>query len=140
MMPHPVTRSRRENGVRPRSYEAEKEAPARRRYCGAGCYDDSMIGVVPVAEKALESLCRRYAVRRLSVFGSALRGELTPESDLDVLVEFKPGSAIGLSFITLQSELSALFRRKVDLLTAGFLSPHFRTRVLEEALPLYEAA
>ncbi len=73
-------------------------------------------------------------------FGSALRHELGPDSDLDVLVEFEPQAAVGLRFITLQTELSKLFDRRVDLLTAGFLSPHFRSRVLEEAVPLYEAA
>ena len=91
-------------------------------------------------ERVLEDLCGRYRVRRLAVFGSALRGELRPESDLDVLVEFEPGATIGLRFITLQTKLSDLFGRRVDLLTAGFLSPHFRLRVLEEAVPLYEAA
>jgi len=95
---------------------------------------------LPIDDRALESLCRRYRVRRLAVFGSALRGELEPDSDLDILVEFEPDAAIGLRFITLQTELSELFGRRVDLLTAGFLSPHFRPRVLEEAVPLYEAA
>ncbi len=89
---------------------------------------------------ALGGLCRRYGIRRLAVFGSALRGEQGPESDLDILVEFEPGSPIGLRFITLQAELSALFGRRVDLVTAGFLSPHFRPRVVREAVPLYEAA
>jgi hypothetical protein len=93
-----------------------------------------------VDERALEDLCRRHHVRRLAVFGSALRGELRPESDVDILVEFEPGAAIGLRFITLQTQLSDLFGRRVDLLTAGFLSPHFRPRVLREAVPLYEAA
>ncbi len=93
-----------------------------------------------VDEGALGALCRRYAVRRLAVFGSVLRGELAPDSDLDVLVEFERGTAVGLRFITLQSELSEFFGRRVDLLTAGFLSPHFRPRVLDEAVPLYEAA
>jgi len=93
-----------------------------------------------VDERALGILCRRYRVRRLAVFGSALRGELRPESDVDILVEFEPGAAIGLRFITLQTQLSDLFGRRVDLLTAGFLSPHFRPRVLREAVPLYEAA
>jgi hypothetical protein len=51
-----------------------------------------------------------------------------------------PGIAVGLRFITLQAELSALFGRRVDLVTAGFLSPHFRPRVVQEAVPLYEAA
>ncbi len=93
-----------------------------------------------VDERALEDLCRRFRVSRLAVFGSAIRGELRPESDLDILVAFEPDAAVGLRFITLQSELSGLFGRRVDLLTAGFLSPHFRPRVLEEAVPLYDAA
>lgn len=95
---------------------------------------------LPFDRQALEGLCRRHGVRRLALFGSALRGELGPESDIDILVDFKPGTAVGLRFITIQAELSTLFGRKVDLLTAGFLSPHFRPRVLREALPLYEAA
>jgi len=89
---------------------------------------------------ALGGLCRRYGIRRLAVFGSALRGELERESDLDILVDFEPGVAIGLRFITLQAELSALLGRRVDLVTAGFLSPHFRPRVVREAVSLYEAA
>ncbi|HEY3351089.1 MAG TPA: nucleotidyltransferase family protein [Thermoanaerobaculia bacterium] len=89
---------------------------------------------------ALVRLCERYGIRRLAVFGSALRGEDRPNSDLDVLVEFRPGSVPGLAFITLQNDLSALFLRPVDLVTPGFLSPHFRDRVLLEASPLYEAA
>jgi predicted nucleotidyltransferase len=96
--------------------------------------------IIPVDREALEGLCRRHGVRRLAVFGSALRGELGPESDLDLFVEFQPGEAVGLRFITLEAELSSLFGRKVDLLTPGFLSPHFRTRVVREAVPLYAAA
>ena len=93
-----------------------------------------------VDERALEELCRHYRVLRLAVFGSALRGELRPESDVDILVEFESGATVGFRFITLQTKLSELFGRRVDLLTAGFLSPHFRPRVLEEAVPLYEEA
>jgi predicted nucleotidyltransferase len=106
------------------------------------CYDEFMnrLPGLSVDEIVLQDLCRRFRVRRLAVFGSALRGELRPESDLDVLVEFEPEAPIGLRFITLQTELSKIFGRRVDLLTAGFLSPHLRPRVLEEAVPLYEAA
>ncbi len=133
------------SGVRPQLYRAFFDADGL-LHAGAvprgGCYDHFVNRAVdlPVDERALEGLCRRYSVRRLAVFGSALRGELTPGSDLDILVEFEREAAIGLRFITLQSELSVLFGRKVDLLTAGFLSRHFRTRVLAEAVPLYEAA
>jgi len=108
----------------------------------ARCYDDfvEFSGPPPVDRRALDELCQRHGVRRLALFGSALRGELGPESDIDILVEFRPGTAVGLRFITLEAELSTLFGRKVDLLTAGFLSLHFRPRVLQEAVPLYEAA
>lgn len=93
-----------------------------------------------VEQSALAELCRRRGIRRLAVFGSALRGELGPDSDLDLLVEFEPGCQVGLGFITIEDELSALLGRRVDLNTPGFLSPHFRARVLREAVPLYEAA
>ena len=88
----------------------------------------------------LVELCRRHGISRLSLFGSAIRGELGPTSDLDVLVEFLPGLRVGLRFITIQDELSDLFGRRVDLNTPAFLSPHFREQVQSEAISLYEAA
>ncbi len=100
----------------------------------------SAIPTLPFDSGALARLCQRYGIRKLAVFGSVLRGEDRLGSDLDVLVEFRPDSVPGLAFITLQNDLSALFRRPVDLVTPGFLSPHFRDRVLLEASPLYEAA
>lgn len=57
-----------------------------------------------------------------------------------MLVEFEPGTRVGLRFVTIQDELSELLGRTVDLNTLGFLSPHFRERVLSTAVPLYEAA
>ena len=88
----------------------------------------------------LAELCRRHGISRLALFGSALRGELGPESDIDVLVEFAPGQRVGLRFITVQEELQVLLGRKVDLNTRAFLSPYFRDHVEAEAVPLYEAA
>ncbi len=98
------------------------------------------LGELEVDDAALAEICRRYGVRRLSVFGSSLRGEEGPGSDVDVLVEFEKGRHVGLRFISLQDELTALFGRAVDLCTRGFLSPHFRERVVLEAVPFYEAA
>ncbi|MFZ5787378.1 MAG: nucleotidyltransferase family protein, partial [Acidobacteriota bacterium] len=69
-----------------------------------------------------------------------LRGDFGPSSDIDILVEFIPGRSVGLRFVAIQDELSALFGRPVDLNTPGFLSPHFRDRVLREAMPRHEAA
>ncbi len=93
-----------------------------------------------VDREALAALCQRHGIRRLALFGSAARGEIRPDSDVDLLVEFEPGRPVGLRFVTVADELAELLGRPVDLNTAGFLSPHFRDRVLEEAVPLYEAA
>ncbi len=88
----------------------------------------------------LAELCRRHGIARLALFGSAARGQLDAETDIDLLVEFVPGRRVGLRFITVQEELEALIGRKVDLNTRAFLSPYFRDRVVAEAVPLYEAA
>jgi len=96
--------------------------------------------VIDIDPERLVELCRRHGIRRLAIFGSAARGELSPDSDIDVLVEFQPGHEVGLQFIAIQDELSSLVGREVDLNTPGFLSPHFRNRVTAEAIPIYEAA
>lgn len=100
-----------------------------------------MGGVLEAVDRnQLAELCRRHGIARLALFGSAARGESSPESDIDVLVEFIPGRRVGLRFITVQEELQGLLGRRVDLNTRAFLSPHFRDRVEAEAVPLYEAA
>ncbi len=121
-------------------YLDRSAGPCGRRPCG--CYDfvAMRLGELDVDDAALGQLCRCYGVRRLSVFGSRARGDAGSGSDLDVLVEFEEGHRIGLRFISLQDELANLFGRPVDLCTRGFLSPHFRERVVLEAVPLYEAA
>lgn len=82
----------------------------------------------------LAAYCRANGIRRLAVFGSALRDDFGPDSDLDLLVEFEPDSVPGLLGIArMERELSALFGRKVDLRTPQDLSPYFRQRVMEEA-------
>ena len=86
------------------------------------------------------ALCQRHGIRRLAIFGSALRADFGPSSDVDVLVEFIPGTRTGLRFFAIQDELSALLGRTVDLNTAGFLSPLFRDEVLLEAKDVYVAA
>ncbi len=89
---------------------------------------------------ALAAFCRRHHVRKLAFFGSVLRDDFTPSSDVDVLVEFEAGHVPGLAFFSMEAELSALFGRKVDLNTPGFLSRYFRDRVLAEAETQYVAA
>ena len=88
----------------------------------------------------LEKLCRKYGIERLSLFGSVIRDDFSDDSDVDILVEFLPGSRVGFSFFSLQEELSQLVGRQVDLSTPGFLSPRIRDRVASEARPVYEAA
>lgn len=86
-----------------------------------------------VPEGAVDAICRRYHIRKLALFGSAVRGELGPESDVDVLVEFEQGHVPGFAFFDLERELSDILGRKVDLNTPAFLSPHVRTNAEAEA-------
>ncbi len=86
----------------------------------------------------LIDFCRRYHIRKLAVFGSALRDDFSAASDLDVVVEFEPEHIPGLAFFAMQDELSSLLGRPVDLNTPQFLSPHFRDDVLTQAQVLYE--
>ena len=91
---------------------------------------------------ALASLCRRRQIRRLSLFGSALKGTARPESDVDLLVEFSPGAKPSLLDVAaIEQELSTLLAgRRVDLRTAEDLSRYFRDEVLREAEVQYESA
>lgn len=93
-----------------------------------------------VPRAALDAFCRKHGVRRLAFFGSVLRDDFGPDSDVDVLVEFLPGQRVGLAFFSMQEELSELLGRRVDLNTPAFLSSHFRDEVLREAEDQYVAA
>jgi hypothetical protein len=88
----------------------------------------------------LAEFCHHHHIVSLALFGSVLRDDFGPESDVDVLVEFEPGHVPGLAFFDMEEELSHLLGRKVDLNTPGFLSPYFRDEVLEEAEVQYAAA
>jgi len=87
----------------------------------------------------IADFCRRHHVRRLALFGSVLRPDFGPDSDVDILVEFEPGTRVGLRFFEMEQELSRMLGRKVDLNTAGFLSRQFRDAVLREAEVRYVA-
>jgi predicted nucleotidyltransferase len=89
---------------------------------------------IHVPGEEIAAFCRRHRIRRLAFFGSVLRDDFTPESDVDVLVEFEPGTRVGLRFFALEQELSELLGCKVDLNTPGFLSKYFRDSVMAEAL------
>jgi hypothetical protein len=95
---------------------------------------------LPITREALADFCRRHHIRRLSVFGSAIRDDFTSDSDVDVLVEFEAGHTPGLALFTMEDELTMLLGRKVDLNTPGFLSSYFRERVLSEAVVQYDVS
>jgi len=98
------------------------------------------LGNVEVDEAKLVDLCQRYQVRELSLFGSAARGEMRPESDIDLLVEFLPTAEIELvDYAGLMLDLSRLLGRKVDLVSKNGLKPLIRDTVLEEARLVYAA-
>lgn len=88
---------------------------------------------ISLDEEKIADFCRIHHIRRLSLFGSVLRDDFGPASDVDVLVEFEPGHVPGLAFFAMEEELSQIIGRKVDLNTPGFLSPYFRDRIERES-------
>jgi predicted nucleotidyltransferase len=95
---------------------------------------------IDIPKEKIAEFCRRNRIRRLAFFGSVLRDDFTSESDVDVLVEFEPGTRVGLRFFGMERELSKILGHKVDLNTPGFLSKYFRDEVIAEAEVLYDAA
>lgn len=96
---------------------------------------------IAIDEEGLRAFCSTHGIRRLRPFGSALRGELRADSDIDLLVEFEPGRTPGLLGIArLELELAEMFGRPVDLRTLADLSRYFRDDVAAEARTLYDAA
>ena len=108
-------------------------------------YDNDTIfiaGIQAVSRKALNKIARQYHIRRLELFGSAARGELKADSDIDLLVEFENNKAPSLGgMVKLQTELSALFGgRKVDLVTRSILNnPYRRQAIMKNLEELYAA-
>lgn len=94
---------------------------------------------IAIPQEQVSDFCRRHHIRKLSLFGSVLRDDFRPDSDVDVLVEFEPECTPGLAFFGMEIELSEILGRKVDLNTAGLLSKYFRDRVLTEAEVQYVA-
>jgi len=93
---------------------------------------------IDIPSDAIATFCRRHHIQRLALFGSVLRNDFAPDSDLDILVEFEQGHTPGLAFFGMQAELSELLGRNVDLNTPGFLSRYFRDQVMQEAVVAYE--
>ena len=94
---------------------------------------------IDIPKSRIVDFCRRNHIRRLMLFGSVLRADFQPGSDVDVLVEFEPGTRLGLRFFAMERELSEILDRKVDLNTRGFLSDEILQEALSEAEVQYDA-
>jgi len=96
-----------------------------------------------VPQKEIAEFCRRNHIQRMAFFGSVLRDDFRPDSDIDVLVEFEPGKTPGLAFFDIREELKRLFGREVDMLTfKGIESSRNyirRKAILESARVIYAA-
>src|ERR1051325_8511247 len=89
---------------------------------------------IKIPKDTIAEFCRRHHIRKLSLFGSVLRDDFRPDSDIDLLVEFEPGQVIGLIRLAgMEIELSEILGRKVDLRTPADLSRYFRQEVLASA-------
>ena len=92
---------------------------------------------IDIPQQKISDFCRQRHIRQMALFGSVLRTDFSAVSDVDVLVEFEPGHTPGLTFFTMQRDLSEIVGRQVDLNTANDLDPSFRRDVLEEAQVIY---
>ena len=96
---------------------------------------------IDLSEDKIKKFCQRNRIRRLSLFGSVLREDFGPESDIDVLVEFEPGANVGLITLAgMEIELGQILGYKVEIHTVKGLNPHFRDEVLDQAEVQYEQA
>ena len=87
-----------------------------------------------IPQKELKTFCRKHYITKMSLFGSALRDELKPDSDIDILVEFDQSHIPGLLDIAgMEIDLSEMIRRKVELRRPAELSRYFREDVLKNA-------
>lgn len=87
-----------------------------------------------VSERDLAAYCKRHRIKKLAFFGSYVRDDFHPESDVDVLVEFKPGTVVGLRILEIEHDLSELMDgRKVEIVNPKYLNVRLRDRILSEA-------
>lgn len=94
---------------------------------------------ITLEQREIAEFCERYHISKFSLFGSILRDDFRPDSDVDVLVEFVPGHVPGfITFSRMQRELSEILGRQVDLRTPESLSDYFRDEVESRAELIYE--
>lgn len=95
---------------------------------------------IEIPREEIAEFCRRHRVRKLALFGSVVRDDFGPESDIDVLVEFEEDATVGLiGLAAMELELSEILGRRVDMRTPGDLSRYFRDEVVREARVQYAA-
>jgi len=93
---------------------------------------------IELPKEKIKEFCKRHHIRKLSLFGSALRDDFSPESDLDILVEFDPAHIPGfIRLAGMEIELTEILGRKVDMRTAQDLSRYFRDEVLNSSKVQY---
>ena len=92
---------------------------------------------LPITEEQLAEFCRKHHIQKMSVFGSVLRDDFGPKSDVDFLVEFDPDRHLGWGIVTVCDELEALLGRAVDVVDPKYLKQRFRQQVLESAQLVY---
>ena len=93
---------------------------------------------IELPKERIKEFCKRHHIRKLSLFGSALRDDFSPESDLDILVEFDPAHIPGfIRLAGMEIELTEILGRKVDMRTAQDLSRYFRDEVLNSSKVQY---
>jgi predicted nucleotidyltransferase len=92
-----------------------------------------------IPQAAVAEFCRRHHIRRLALFGSVLRDDFRPDSDVDVLVEFEEGHIPGFAIVTMEDELGALLGRKADLRTPRDFDAESRAHIAETSLVHYDA-
>lgn len=125
-------------------YNANRQCPVYleiRAFLGKAVFSRSpgasAAGNIFIPRTEIADFCRRNHIKRLSLFGSVLRDDFKPGSDIDVLVEFEPGKVPGWDFFSMQEELSRGLGRRVDLVTPQDLSRHIRDNVVREAQAFY---
>jgi len=99
-----------------------------------------MSAQIEIPDESIADFCRRHRIRELALFGSVLRADFGPDSDIDVLVEFEPGGDEGLTLLDLagmEIELSGLIGRRVDFVLRDELKPFLRDNVLSSAEVIY---
>ena len=98
-----------------------------------------MLSRIRIPTDKIVAFCQHNQIRKMALFGSVLREDFRPDSDVDVLIEFAPDARVNyFMFVDMQDELTRLFKRKVDLHTPYSLGNYFREQVLQSAKVVYE--